>query len=337
VDEEGRCPTLGCGGLAPPTRRWRWPWDVRAEGSRRPLSVTVGPSRTRRALRVAGGLLLPLVCFVANEVLTASDGRHPLAPEWQGQSGLGWVFDARVQRGLYPALAWALWAFWTTTFAGRRGPWVRAGLEGGVAVAALFLVVYTPVVPVSLVAVAFVGLGLLGLGPFPAFACFLGALLRYRRAAPPDEAEPVAAPRLLFGLLTGGGLALGVRTALDLHAALPAHPNDCFVVTAAARADARLTGAILVRGPDGVERPVTRQLRTLKAFELLLVGACPRAHRALRAVYDRVGPPVARRLGRRSAALAWAALLPAQALARLALGLALRDAGALIGRTYPPR
>jgi hypothetical protein len=130
---------------------------------------------------------------------------------------------------------------------------------------------------------------------------------------------------------------VGVRTALDLHAALPMYHHDCFVASAAARADARLTGAEPVRGPDGVLRPVTRQLRTLKAFELLLVAASPRAHSALRAVYDRIGPPVARRLGRRSAALAWIALLPAQAIARLALGLALRDADALIGRTYPAR
>ena len=37
-------------------------------------------------------------------------------------------------------------------------------------------------------------------------------------------------------------------------------------------------------------------MQTLKAAELLLAQRLPRLHRALRAVYDRVGPPIARRI-----------------------------------------
>lgn len=329
--ENQRCPTLGCDRPAR-TRRWRWPWDVRARG---PRSGTVEPSASRRAARLLGGFLLPVLCFAVNEWI--SKGHHPLVPEAQVDSGLGWVCDARVQRGLYPALVWALWAFLASHRRDQRSRWVRAGLEGGVALAALYSLVYLPLLPLSALAIVFFGLGLLGFGPYVALASFLGALRRDRQAVSTDELGGLALPRTLFGLLTGAGLAVGVRTALDLHAALPTHHHNCFVASAAARGDARVTGAVPVRGPDGVLRPVTRQLRTLKAFELLLVAASPRAHRALRAVYDRLGPPVARRLGPRSGALAWAALLPAQALARLALGLALRDADRLIGRTYPER
>jgi hypothetical protein len=90
-----------------------------------------------------------------------------------------------------------------------------------------------------------------------------------------------------------------------------------------------------VRFGDGQVVLVSRQLRVFKLGELVLLLVTPRLHRALRLVYDRAGPWLARRLSRRGATLTWLALFPAQLAVELGLRALLRGADALIERTYP--
>ena len=109
---------------------------------------------------------------------------------------------------------------------------------------------------------------------------------------------------------------LSVQRGLADYAALPPSEGDCFVATAASRGHRALMG-------EGAGT-LTRQLRAFKAGELALEAARPAWHRALRRVYDRCGPAVARRLtGPWRADLAYLLLAPAAALVRLALAVAL--------------
>jgi len=113
-----------------------------------------------------------------------------------------------------------------------------------------------------------------------------------------------------------------VQSAIERYAELPPPPEgDCYVATAASRGHARFVGAreLAVRG--GVRR-VTEQLLTLKAGELTLKAAAPELHRALRRAYDRVGPPVARRITTPwRADLAYLTLVPFAVTTRLVLAL----------------
>jgi hypothetical protein len=103
----------------------------------------------------------------------------------------------------------------------------------------------------------------------------------------------------LFGLV--GVLAahlaawrLSFTWMLEEYATLPTTaPAGCFVCTAAANGHAAVVHSQSWHMPDGTTCRVNDQLRTLKAFELLLVASSPGFHRRCRWAYDRVGPRAA--------------------------------------------
>ncbi|MEQ1570915.1 MAG: DUF6688 family protein [Myxococcota bacterium] len=291
------------------------------------------PARTRlgRFTSAIAAVALPLVAFGAGEAGVAEE----LLPEWD--DGTAWVwgkllYAVEVQRWTYPLLLWAMAAY-VAAETGRRARWISVGLRGGVALAALYGALFLPVVPLA-VAVAIYGVGLLGLSPYAALFAYGLAVGRYDRRQPP---EPVPwAPWALWGALGLGGGAGAVHTLIELHAALPTEPPDCWLATVAARGDPRIVGSRPVRFADGRVRPVTRQLRVLKAFELALRARGPRLHAPVRAAYDRFGPRLAARLGPAGATATWFALSPVAAIAELALRAWLRGAGRMIATTYPP-
>ncbi len=327
---EARCPTLGC------ARTFVEIAHAQRGGAERHQTESLG------SWSLAGGVVLPLLCFAFNEAIAGH--AFPLVPAWKFDRVGSWLgqFQAPdVQRPLYPLLAWSLLAFYAAAHR-QRAAWIRVGLRGGVVLAALFSLLYLRMVPGALMALMAFGLGLLGLGPYFALVAYWRAARCYARedpaltdpkAAPPD---PACAPWALWGVLGITGAALAIQRMNARWAALPEHDPTCFVATAAARGHPRVVGAEPVRLTGGRVLLVTRQLRALKAFELALAALLPRAHRALRLVYDRVGPPIAARLGPRTATLAWVALLPAQAFAELSLRLVFRSAGRLVARTYRP-
>jgi hypothetical protein len=196
VLEASRCPTLGC--------------------ARRPRHrVTVGPPGVSWLfLARAAALLLPVVCFAVNEAVTV--GRHPVAAHLPWADTYGELWSPACHRPLYPALLWALVAR-AAALVGRRSGWIEAGLEGGVALAGLFALVYLPVLPLSLVLLVVFGLGLLGFGPLLALAGFVGALRRYRAARPEGEAPRSRdLARALFVLAAAAGLWAGLLVARPL-------------------------------------------------------------------------------------------------------------------------
>ncbi|MBX3471199.1 MAG: hypothetical protein KF878_30395 [Planctomycetes bacterium] len=318
-----RCPTLGC------------PRTLSAHKAEA-RTIEARPSELRLLARVTVGAVLPIACFFMNEATL--EGLQ--IPNWQYDRLWSWLGQFRApdaQRPLYPLLAWSIGAYLAYTLGDRRGPWVRVGLRGGVLLAGLFALLYLPTFPEALVGVLFL-IGVLGFGPYLALIAYARAALREAReppAAKTDEAQrPAFVPWALWSALGVTATALVVQRMNERWAALPTEDPNCFVATAAARGHPRLTGAAAVRLAHGRVLSVTRQIRALKAFELALAALLPRGHRALRWTYDRLGPPVARRLGPATATLAFVLLLPAQAAAEVALRILFRDARRLIDRTY---
>lgn len=332
---EARCPTLGC------QRTFDAPAAAYTREERGGAPGREHPSRLRRGMALIAGVLLPVACFVLNE---GDSGRQGLGllPEWKYDRFWSWLGQfpaADVQRPFYPLLVWSIAAY-LAAWAGARGPWVRVGLRGGVVLAALFSAMYLHLLPAAAVGVIFFGVGLLGFGPYLALIAYARAAWVDARRQPSKTGtpEPEASylPWAIWSVLGVTATALVIQRMNERWAALPTEDPTCFVATAAARGHARVVGAAPVRLAHGRVLLVTRQLRALKAFELALAHLLPRAHRALRCLYDRVGPPVAARLGPTTATLAWVALLPAQAVAELTLRALFRDADRLISRTYRP-
>lgn len=194
---------------------WALPIEVWRAGDRAPAAPAASRSAGRQAWTWAVGAVLPALCFALNEL-----PREPLfQPTWARPGWWTWwslALSPTAQRPLYPLLVWATAALVASEVCGRRAAWIGAGLAAGVAVTAVFSVLYYPVLPLMAV-LAVVGVGLLGLGPHLALATYLVALIRYRRAG--AERSPALAGGIA-GLLSLG-LWRGAAAVVELHAALP--------------------------------------------------------------------------------------------------------------------
>lgn len=89
---------------------------------------------------------------------------------------------------------------------------------------------------------------------------------------------------------------LSVRQAivwtLEEYQKLPTQQPDCYVCSAAANGHAKWVGSNQVKTPKG-KAIINPQMQRLKALELILTVICPRSHRRIRAIYDRIGPTFA--------------------------------------------
>jgi hypothetical protein len=88
----------------------------------------------------------------------------------------------------------------------------------------------------------------------------------------------------------------GILKTLELYAALPANPPNCYIATAAARGHARIVGSREVILANGQSMRVNAQLQRLKCGELALLETFPYMHKTLRIIYDVVGKKLARRM-----------------------------------------
>ena len=140
----------------------------------------------------------------------------------------------------------------------------------------------------------------------------------------------------LAGWLAAYGLAwrFSILKAIELYQALPPAPPDCYVATASARGHRRLVHSRPVATPTGTLL-VTRQLQLLKCAELALLALAPRAHRLVRSLYDRFGPPLARRLTNPFMAdAAYLAFKPFEWTAGLVLKILVPEIDEYAGRLY---
>ncbi|MEZ0230913.1 MAG: DUF6688 family protein, partial [Planctomycetota bacterium] len=286
------------------------------------------------AARVLFGVLVPLIAFGANEVTFTRSEMVPQsheAPLWR------MLYAAEVQRWLYPLLLWAMAAIVAQAF-GRRSPWIRTGLRGGVVLALAFSILYLPAVPMAAVGIMLAGLGLLGFAPYMTLAAFVSAVWSYGRERDDERENERNALALtwFWWFVAVGSSAIAWLRMNELYSQLPARESHggCYLCTVAAQGDRRVTGAEPVHLSDGRTLLVSMQLRRFKAAEIVLAALAPRVHRAVRALYDRVGPRLAARVTPRGATALHVAFKPAEWLVALALRVLLREPEELLRRTY---
>lgn len=274
---------------------------------------------------VVAGIVMPLACFELAHL-------HPEGFRPKGQAGgiRPWatlLFNIRVNICFYLLMVWSMTALGlllSDRERFRRMTLVRIGIYSGVVISAQYLVALAAsryalglllIVPVGFAgfllwvladtsasvrkAILFLGaIGLVGgaryeydrlllflaavlvTGPFWSLLAYGRMARRVWRADGP--------PRRLAGAgwlgLFAASWFVAIQRAREVYASLPTKEpaGSCYVVTAAARGHRWLVG--------------DAQLATFKTAEHALQARVPRFHRALRAVYDRLGPPVARRV-----------------------------------------
>jgi len=152
----------------------------------------------------------------------------------------------------------------------------------------------------------------------PAITCFtFVALTDVSRHTQAPMSPPSRRARRIWIVSWLAAWAAAWKGSLTLAAAkyatLPTEAPDCYIATAAARGHARFVGAEMALTSTGMTFRANAQLRRLKRFEILLRLVAPAIHRGLRAAYDFVGPPLARRLRHPLAAdVAYLLLKPAE-------------------------
>ncbi|MEO0475164.1 MAG: DUF6688 family protein, partial [Planctomycetota bacterium] len=165
-------------------------------------------------------------------------------------------------------------------------------------------------------------------GPYLMLLCMSATLCRVYRTdfkEPPQRGGPIPVTLSVGGYAAAWPVA--ISQAQIVYSSLPTTPPACYVCTASAHGHRWLTRAEPVQFTDGSTMLVTNQMRILKAAELLIAERWPGLHRAMRWVYDRVGPRLASRI--RSpwlADLSYLIFVPIAMLASLAMKL--------FGRSY---
>ena len=155
--------------------------------------------------------------------------------------------------------------------------------------------VYIEIVALTLVSAIFV---IIVVGA-PGWAFLTYGLLSVRLLK--STFEPPAAPmrRLLPFSWLGAYLAawpIAVVQAMEAYTRLSTKPPDCYVCSAAAHGHAWFVGAKTVLSQEGHRVRMNRQMVVLKMAELALKAIVPTLHQRLRITYDRIGPPLARRI-----------------------------------------
>lgn len=127
-------------------------------------------------------------------------------------------------------------------------------------------------------------------GPAVTFYAMLLMSIWLLRNGPTATPLVVLSGACAWGMTFLGSAWLTAIMAMRQYASLPTEaPSKCYIATAAAKGHAGFVGA------DG-DVPVNRQLRVLKAGEILIRTFAPRAHGLMRAIYDWLGPKLAARI-----------------------------------------
>ncbi len=132
-----------------------------------------------------------------------------------------------------------------------------------------------------------------------------------------------------------GAWRIAFHAAVDAYSQLPPPSSSgCYIATAAARGHEGFVGTQRIKSDAG-EICVNDQLRQLKAAEIALRCASPGFHRLCRRIYDRLGPPIARRLQSPwMADLAYCSLKPAEWMATVLCGAAIPGFRKCAARIY---
>lgn len=157
--------------------------------------------------------------------------------------------------------------------------------------------------------------------PGPAY-CLTAFIYAYIFLLEPVDVESKDIARKRKAIWAGvyaGSWSASIPLLLWRYSMLPKHPPSCYVATAAARGHTGLTGAE-IENCGGKAVLITKQMRTLKCFECLMLIVTPRFHYYFRSFYNIVGPVLAEYLTHPIAAdIAYLLLKPFEYTAKLIL------------------
>lgn len=211
--------------------------------------------------------------------------------------------------------------------------WAAIGIVAG-SLACLYVIIAV-IMPESLALIAVIFLLALIGSPWLFAVAYGFALARCLRAGIAGFGRGYVV-RISVGIIAyftawAGALALMLRQ----YQQLPAQPPHCYIATGAARGHRRLTGATPITLKNGQTLLLTRQLQALKAGELAIKAASPKLHRAMRRVYDALGPRIAARLSSPwRADLAYLLLVPVALITRGMLRVIVPRCARQIARLY---
>ncbi len=170
-----------------------------------------------------GGFAFPIALFLMNEACRG----EPLSPGHRDEPGAWWSLAALPgpQRFFYPLLAWALAAYVAWLF-GRRGSWIRVGLNGGALLFVPLAALHTRWLPESLLWVL-TGIGAVMLAPYLAAQAYVRAAIEYDCETPADTPSSLRRTLLLaslWALSAGCGAVFAIGSMNLLYDRLPRHP-----------------------------------------------------------------------------------------------------------------
>lgn len=258
------------------------------------------------------------ICVSLHSVISIMLATVAFLPEWKGEKGGAWYYyllDDSAGLTLWPiyivgAVLFAV-GLWKPKYA-KRSPAVLLGVLTNAAIS--FWYVF---------AVLFLNFasGPLGIVVVPAacgvcYAIYAALILKHQNF------QPIFAnfKALIVGWIAFlmASISLKIPLAIRFYEKLPDdRPEGCFVVTAATKGHPWFVGSWFDKPRS---RTLNDQLVTFWNFESLLKKSLPRFHRGLRAVYNRIGPLVARQIRFRwQADLTYCLLKPLEWFARLCL------------------
>ena len=223
-------------------------------------------------------ITLPALFFLFSTVLT---------PDSKSAADHVWVASFQAGKlALAPAVLFAVVASWLRESWGLSDrPWLTAAHLIGALTSGVCFVFGVFAVPLWS-----------EMGPFLIVPAISTALFA-QRARLLLRTAPLPMPALASSL---GAVAANLTGALlyshQLYEALPEETQGCFVVTAASRGHRVVVGPLEVVERHGRRRLANRQLRTFWAFEDRWARRSPASHRAMRRLYGRVGPALARQM-----------------------------------------
>jgi hypothetical protein len=269
------------------------------------LGVTLGARRRigwpRAFLLGTFGITIPLLVFLLSGFLM---------PEAKSQCAHGWIDCWQGPKlVILPIVIWTLWALYRVETHGPH-PWISTTLTAALA-AGMIVCICSVGQALLLKEVRGVLLWFL-LIPSAVHAWIAWRwwqMLELDRRATIRASGIGAAATLPF-------FATSAWWAHTLFAKLPDNPPSCFVVTAASHGHAFLTGPRMPMLHNGRTREATHQVLVFWTLERHWDALAPATHRAFRRIYNRVGPPLARRITRRwQADLVCLVLLPFEVVA----------------------
>jgi hypothetical protein len=137
-----------------------------------------------------------------------------------------------------------------------------------------------------------------------------------------------------------GGYALSwdicISRLVEQYSRLPLTQPHCYIATAAARGHSWFVKSSPSWTASGATFAANDQLRILKCTEFCLLAMAPPTHRAIRCIYDWLGPRIARRIRHPLLGdLAYVLLKPFECCARSTIQLLLPRTFAAASTLYP--